>query len=76
MTGTLEITYSATASTDDKHELVRDLPEPDPAEVNDQAWFWTNAWQESIDRSIRQIDAGEGTTFTSSEAFLDELDED
>jgi len=39
-----------------------------------QAWFWTPAWQESLRRSIAQIEAGEGVAFADDDAFRTALD--
>jgi hypothetical protein len=35
-----------------------------------QAWFWTGPWQESLERSLEQINAGQGTVHTSGDDFL------
>ncbi len=40
-----------------------------------QAWFWTRAWQDSIRRSVEQVEAGEGERFESGEEFLAALEE-
>jgi hypothetical protein len=63
---TAEISFSYTESTVGRYELVP----PD-----DQAWFWTPEWQASIDRSIAQIDAGEGIRHDTDRDFLDALDQ-
>lgn len=62
----------STGSTQDAYALV---PEAS-VEADDQAWFWTSAWQESIRRSVAQIEAGEGLKFDNAEDFLAALDED
>jgi hypothetical protein len=36
---------------------------------------WTKSWRVSIDRSIAQINAGQGKVHTSTKSFLDALDE-
>jgi len=38
-----------------------------------QAWFWTPAWQESVRRSVEQLNADRGETFADSESFLTAL---
>lgn len=38
-----------------------------------QAWFWTPAWQESIRRSVEQLNADRGEMFADSESFLTAL---
>jgi AbrB family looped-hinge helix DNA binding protein len=57
-------------------ELVEDGILLRPQKVIDatQAWFWTPAWQDSIRRSVEQIEAGEGTLFADDEPFLAALD--
>jgi antitoxin PrlF len=40
-----------------------------------QAWFWSRAWQDSVRRSVEQIEAGEGERFETDEEFLAALDE-
>jgi AbrB family looped-hinge helix DNA binding protein len=39
-----------------------------------QAWFWSSAWQESIRRSVEQIEAGKGVVSDDDETFLTSLD--
>jgi TRAP-type C4-dicarboxylate transport system substrate-binding protein len=40
----------------------------------DQAYFWTEEWQEREREASRQIEDGEGTIFASPEEFLRALD--
>lgn len=42
-----------------------------PAE---QAWFWTESWQQGEREASDDIVAGRGESFDSSEAFLKSLD--
>jgi hypothetical protein len=65
VTSTAEIQYSRADSTIENHHLVSE----------EQSWFWSPEWQESIERSLAQSARGEGTQFSSGEDFLAALDE-
>ena len=39
----------------------------------DQAWFWTEAWQEGEREASEDIAAGRVETFKDSDSFLDAL---
>lgn len=39
----------------------------------DQAWFWTQQWQDGEKQASRQLEAGEGAVFEHADAFLDSL---
>ena len=39
-----------------------------------QAWYWTAAWQAGERAASAELEAGEGTTFESSDDFLASLD--
>jgi len=41
---------------------------------SDQAWFWTEPWQESVRRSVEEINAGAGKPMSGPE-FLAALGE-
>ena len=43
-----------------------------PAE---QAWFWTESWQEGEREASAQLAGGEGQVFKTSEDFLESLDD-
>jgi hypothetical protein len=34
---------------------------------DDQAWFWTEPWQESVQRSVEEINAGAGRQMSDAE---------
>ncbi len=39
----------------------------------EQAWFWTQEWQDGEKQASQQLAAGEGAVFDHAEAFLDSL---
>ena len=41
----------------------------------DQAWFWTESWQEAEREASAQLTRGEGQVSTTSEDFLKSLDD-
>ena len=41
-----------------------------PDEAADQAWFWTESWQEGEREASAEIARGEGRIFEDSESFL------
>ncbi len=47
---------------------------PHVAVRSDQAWFWSKRWQKMEREVDAQIERGEGTTYESSEEFLEYLD--
>lgn len=42
----------------------------------DQAWFWTNEWQQGEEEAQRDIEQGNVKTFDTVEALFDDLDDD
>lgn len=42
----------------------------------DQAWFWTESWQDGEHEASSQIVRGEGVVYDSDEEFLSSFDDD
>lgn len=39
----------------------------------EQAWFWTQPWQDGEKQASQQLAAGQGAVFEDADAFLDSL---
>ncbi|MEO7126088.1 MAG: AbrB/MazE/SpoVT family DNA-binding domain-containing protein [Nakamurella sp.] len=39
----------------------------------EQAWFWTQPWQDGEKQASLQLEAGEGVVFEHADTFLDSL---
>lgn len=40
----------------------------------EQAWFWTQQWQDGEKQASQQLAAGEGAVFHGADAFLDSFE--
>ena len=53
----------------------QDKPQPLVAIPTDEAWFWTNSWQQKEQEASSDVKAGRLASFNDVEYFLADLDD-